>query len=196
MATSPTKPFEVYVLDFDANAFARLHTVEQNDRDRIEPLDGTPMDQDWRSMATRWVTNDGTRPIPDFSTLSGAPVFNARALEALGDLLEGRGELLRLQVEGADDHFAFNCTHVSDALDEGRSEFKRYESSGRIMRIVRHEFDADRLRGETLFRLAQKRKRKEYVTDAFRQRVEEAGLTGFLWDRLVWQRVEVAESAH
>lgn len=196
MASSLTEPAEVYVLDFDANSFAALHTLDEDRLDRFEPLDGTPMARHWRPIATRWVTNDGTRPIPDFSTLSGAPVFNARALKVLGDLLKGRGELLRLQVEDADDHFAFNCTHFSDALDEARSEFKRYESSGRIMRIVRHEFDAEGLRGETLFRLAQKPKRQEYVTDAFKQRVEEAGLSGFVWDRRVWQRVEVAESAH
>lgn len=61
------------------------------------------------------------------------------------------------------------------------------------MRVGRHEFDAERLRGETLFSVPQQPRRQEYVTDAFKQRVEEAGLSGFLWDRRVWQHVEVAE---
>lgn len=53
---------------------------DENDLSRFEPLDGTPMAPSWQPVRTRWVTNHGTRPIPDFSTLSGAPVFNAWAL--------------------------------------------------------------------------------------------------------------------
>lgn len=58
------------------------------------------MAEKWQPVTTRWVTNNGTRPIPDFSTLSGAPIFNARAPDVLWDLLEGRGELLPLDVKG------------------------------------------------------------------------------------------------
>lgn len=144
------------------------------------------MESRWDAVMARWVTNGGTRPIPDFSTLSGAPVFSSRAVDALADLLDDRGDLLPLKVEGAEDQYVFNCTRLSEALDEERSEFKRFTSSGRVMRIVYHEFAGNRLRGETVFRVRQNPKRSEYVTDAFRRRTEEAGLTGFIWDRRVW----------
>ncbi len=183
--TSPTDPAEVYLLDFDANNFARLNTIDLNDLDRFEPLDGTPMAPAWQPVKTRWVTNKGTRPIPDFSTISGAPVFNARALAVLGDLLEGRGELLPLDVEDAEDHYAFNCTRLSDALDEERSELA-YFRTGRVMAVDRYEFDQRKLVGDTIFKIIQKRRSSKYVTDLFRRRAEEAGLSGFLWGPPVW----------
>ncbi len=185
LVTSPTDPAEVYVLDFDANNFASLHTLDEDDLDRFEPLDGTPMAPAWQPVKTRWVTNDGTRPIPDFSTLSSAPVFNARALAVLGDLLEGRGELLPLDVEDADDHYAFNCTRLSEALDEQRSELA-YFRSGRVMAVDRFEFDSRELAGETIFKITQEPRSAEYVSALVRRRAEEAGLTGFLWEPPVW----------
>jgi len=120
----------------------------------------------------------------------GCPVFSARAVEALSDLLEGRGELLPLEVEGGGDLYrelyAFNITRLSDALDEAKSELKRFESDGTIMRVERFEFDPGRLAGETVFKLAQMPEWHDFVTGAFMRRVQEAGLRGFSFDWRVW----------
>lgn len=122
----------------------------------------------------------------------GGLVFDARALEALGDLLEGRGELLPLDVQDDEEEYRlFNVTRVSDALDEDQSELKRFSSDGRIMRVVRFAFDADRLAGETIFKLVQ-RPNYNYVTEVFRERAEAAALTGFRWREPVWQAAPVS----
>jgi hypothetical protein len=52
---------------------------------------------------------------------------------------------------------------VVDALDESRSELKRFRS-GRIMRVLRYEFDPRH----------------------FRDAVREHELTGLAWDRCLW----------
>lgn len=60
------------------------------------------------------------------------------------------------------------------------------EFEGDISRVKEHVFDPGRLVGESIFKLALLPEGVTYVTQAFRERVEEAGLTGFAWDRPVW----------
>lgn len=104
----------------------------------------------------------------------------------LGDLLEARGELLALEVDGADEHYPFNITRLVDALDQQRSEIKRFKTDGTILRVKRYEFDPERLAGETVFKLRPDRRGYEYVTDELRTRAQSAGLTGFRWEEPVW----------
>lgn len=196
MADSLTSVSEVHILDFDANRFAGLLCADERDLDRlVGRFHGAPIGDRWEPIHMYWETNNGSRPVSDFSTISGGGiVFNDRALEALGDLLEGRGELLPLEVEGAGEHHVFNVTRISDALDDDRSEFV-YFRSGRVMDIDTYEFDPQRLSAETIFKLPQIAAMYKFVTDVFRRRVQEAGLTGFIWDRRVWSAAEAVHAA-
>jgi hypothetical protein len=184
---------DVYTLGSLPDEYAALLTVDDGDLDRLQPFDGSPMADAWSPIRMHWETEGGD-PIPDFDiTVGGGLAFNARALEALGDLLEGRGELLPVNVEGdgGGPHWVFNLTHLSDALDEERSDVARFKSSGRIMDIDRYEFDPERLSGETIFKLAQRPRSQYYATDEFRVRVEEAGLTGFDFRQRIWSGAPV-----
>ena len=153
---------------------------------------GEPMAESWRPVEVAVFVDtrrDAHLPPSDFPSLGGlALVFSARAVEALADLLEGRGELLPLACEEGEYH-GFNVTRLSDALDEERSEFK-YFSDREIMDIERYEFVPERLAGETIFKLPQIPEMYEYVTDPLVERVREQGLTGFAWDRKVWSGPE------
>ena len=62
------------------------------------------------------------------------PVLSPHAVEVLADLLEGRGEILPLRAEGDGDVYGFDVTRMSDALDEDRSEIKRFDSVSVAMR--------------------------------------------------------------
>ena len=129
-----------------------------------------------------WTNAEGKQGQGDYSTLNAAPVFTGRAVEALSDLLEGRGELLPLTVLGGSEAYAFNTTRLSDSLDRDRSEYDYYSSgTGRIMSVEDYVFDPARVADETIFKLAILPRGFEYVTDRFRHRVEQAGLTGFRW---------------
>jgi hypothetical protein len=168
----------VYILEADANNYAGLLTVDDYDIDKLEPFDGSPMADGWTPVRMYWET-EGSRPIPDFDEVSGGLAFDERAVEALGDLLEG--ELLPIEVEeeGGGPHWLFNCTRLSNALDEERSEVERFEARGRILHVSRYDFDPRELAGETIFKLAQKPRAHHHATDTVRDRVEEAGLRGF-----------------
>jgi hypothetical protein len=160
-----------------APGFAVLLHADEHDLDRlIDAFDGSPMASGWSPMRFFWETDHGARPIPDFTEIGQAPVFNQRALEALSDLLTGRAELLPIEVPDDGGLEIANVTEVRDALDEDASELKRFYD-GRVMRITRYVFDAAKLDEATIFKLPQQRGRT-YVTDRFADRAREAGLTG------------------
>lgn len=181
-------PAEVYILDFAADDYASLIPVVEDEVELLRPFDGSSMAANWQPVTMRWASESGRRSVPDFSTTSGGGlVFSARALDVLGDLFKARGEFLPLDVESGGDWQVMNVTRLSDALNERRSEIKRFRDGG-ILRIQRHAFEETRLAGETIFKLVQKPAGYDYVTDEFRRHAEQAALTGFLWERRVWTR--------
>ncbi len=181
-------PSEVYILQCDVDHVARLTLDRLDDLDRLAPFDGMPLGASWEVLPMHWDTEGGRRPLADVSDLGhGGWAFSPRALGALGDLLNGRGELLPLGIAGGVGGWqAFNVTRLSDALDEGHSRIEYFKGLAEILDIERYAFDPSRLVPETVFKLRQDPAPYEYVTDEFRRRVEQARLSGFLWDRRVW----------
>jgi hypothetical protein len=116
-------------------------------------------------------------PLPDYQELGSVAVFSRRAVISLNEVLNG-GELLPLIFEGTEGHFfAYDPRHLAEALDESRSELKRF-SNGGVMKVLRYEFRPDKLKDLGIFGIPQQRGRI-YVTDEFVRRVNEARLTGF-----------------
>jgi hypothetical protein len=159
------------------------------DDDRVqvdEVTDGRHLVGSYSTIRAQWLSDreNGRRPLGDFPPFSlPVPVMSRRAVDALGDLLDRDVELLPLDApEGS--FFAANVTNVADALDVERSEVKRFRS-GRIMRVLRYELRREAIEPAAIFKLVEPRP-DVYVTDAFRDAVEAAGLEGLDWDRLVW----------
>jgi hypothetical protein len=185
VATIHKSDLDVYTLAADGDRYEYLVLATEEDISRsLEGFDGRPMAGHWVPLRVEFVRAPKLPGRSDFPSLEGISVFSARAVEALSDLLDGRCELLPLQCDDGE-YFALNVTRLTDALDEERSQFK-YFSDGEIMRVERFEFDPAKLARETIFKLPQTPETYEYVTGIFRRRVEEAGLTGFAFDRRVW----------
>lgn len=179
----------VHILDADANRFKNVYFAREADWERLERLDGSPMLCSWEPIEVQFSSEQDDLPRGDFANFQGiasAGVLSAEAIDALGDLLEGRAELLPLRL-GSEQLFLVNVIRLSNALDETRAEIRRFRSSGRIMRVERYAFDRERLLHETIFKLSQLPDLYKYVTTSFVERVERAGLRGFLFDRVVWE---------
>jgi hypothetical protein len=176
----------VYSLDADSDRYQNLVLLREDDWVRLrDKFEGAPMASTWEPLLVEILRDrvHRNRPRSDFPSLDGViPVFSERAIAAMRDLLEPRGEILPLRChEGT--YFAYNVTRVIDALDETRSELERFDD-GRVMWIDRPAFFPDRLAGEVIFKIPQSRARV-FVTDPFAQRVHERGLAGFAL-RPVW----------
>ncbi len=74
--------------------------------------------------------------------------------------------------------FAYQVTHVVDALDEDRCELTRF-TTGRIMGVQRFAFFVDRIERAAIFKVPQLRA-DMFVTDVFAERVRRFALTGFV----------------
>jgi len=175
---------KVYILDADANKYRGIYYTNEDDIIEFnQRFNGTPIKKSWTGqerfafVPRRLIRGD----TPSLS--SHIPVFNSKAVNILGDLLEPNGELLPITCDG-ERLFLFNVTRVVDALDEGNSGLKLFDD-GDIMSIEEYSFIEERLLGVVVFKLPQRPLGWPYVTDPFVERVQAAKLKGFRF-RLVW----------
>ena len=183
---------DVYALYPDCKDEYRPVTMCSGNLDEfLWRFDGTPMKGRWTDVTVLWNPEMSRLPKGDYPFLMlGLPIFTRRAIEVLGDLLEGNGEIIPTTCEG-DQIFFFNVTKVIDALDESDSEVIRFDDSSDVMRIGRHVFFRIKLVGSLIFKIPQWPTRRVYVTDRFVKRVESTGLKGF-WFRRVWSTDKAA----
>jgi uncharacterized protein DUF1629 len=167
----------VYEIQSQPDDYAALLFDDENDRDVVfDAFDGTSMLAWWRPLRLHWETEGGRYPIPDFTTVGQGPIFSRGAIDAVGELLDGRGERLPIEVADGGEYAFFNVTEFRVALDEDASDLVRFDD-GDVMEIDRYQFNGDQLEGATIFMLPQQPNRT-YVTDHFAKRAREAGLTG------------------
>lgn len=177
----------VYHLDNMVEVYQSLRPASVIDRKTLRTFDGAQKAATWGPTEVRLFREsdffEGKLP-SDFPYLApGVPVFSATAITVLRDLLEPHGEILSLLCDDGD-YLAFNVTRLLDALNLERSQIQ-YFSDGSVMDVQQYEFIAERLMGVPIFKLPQLAVSDVFVTDAFVQRVQDCGLTGFLF-RPVW----------
>jgi uncharacterized protein DUF1629 len=167
----------VYELQSDPDNYGVLLHEDERDLDVIlDAFDGSSMADGWRRLRFRWETGRSRKPIPDFTEVGQGPVFGSHAIDVLGALLNGHGELLPIEVTDDGEPTIFNVTDVRDALDEEASDLERFHD-GRVMIIDAYVLRPEELDGATIFKLPEQRART-YVTDRFVGPAREAGLTG------------------
>jgi hypothetical protein len=125
----------------------------------------------------------------DFTSLNfSLPVFSARAVDALRELLEPHGEILPLIYEPSS-FFVYNCRTVVEAVDVARSKVSSIVEDNPLSRTFdEYEVHQDRIRDSIIFR--------DYhddhwplVTQPFVDRVLATGLRGFVFDKIwPWPR--------
>lgn len=182
---------QVYIMAPDANHHQNLVPTEKEAFERFREFNGLPLSNPSMTIRVRILRdNDRNRALPksDFPSLaSHIPVFSQRAVAVLQDVLTANGELIQLDcVDCEEPYFAFNVTTMVQALDVEHSRLKRFESSGRIMRVIQYCFYPERLAGLTVFKLSELPLQNVFVTDPFVQRVQEGNLTGFRFQP-VWE---------
>ncbi len=179
----------VSALRSDCNRYQNLVFASRKDWPILDQFDAGRLIQSWAPPSVKVLRDDKfNRNLPpgDFPHLAVAvPVFSLRAINVLRDMLEENGQILPLScAEG--EYYAFNVTTFIDALDESHSEVERFESSGRIMQVLKYAFFSDRLAGATIFKIPQFPGSEVYVTDKFRKLVIDNSLLGFkfvnLWE--------------
>ncbi len=173
---------KIWILDSDVDKYENLMWKEDFNLDEVQSFDGRKKTKDWNPIKVKRMYDREFSNTPGFS--SHIPVFDATATNVLRDLLEGDAEILPLDcVEG--DFFAINVTRVLDCIDYEKSSYKTFRDGKRIMRFINYVFKPDEVETHQIFKIPDERLRRPFVSDEFRNRVIECGLTGFVF-KLAW----------
>jgi len=172
----------VFELVPNCNRYQNLGCSSEEDWAKLPQFDEGRLIPSWTSLSVKVLRDTkSNRNLPpgDFPHLTvGAPVFSLRAVNVLKDILLENGQIFPLSCSEGE-YYIFNVITFIDALDESRSEVMRFESSGRIMRVLKYAFFGDRLTGATIFKIPQFPRSEVYVTDKFRKLVADNRLLGF-----------------
>jgi len=143
---------------------------------------GVRLARSWRSPRMHLIRRDGRRryvevDAPWFS--SSGLVLRPRAVDALAELLESDGELLRLRCDEAE-LFLWHVTRCLPALDDAKSRGFRFED-GRWGRVEKYVWKPRVVGDHAAFRISGDDAHAIYVTDRFVRAWTKAGLTGLVF---------------
>ena len=158
--------------------------------DRLPP--GTPRLETWEDHyvwydPTGFRKNSGIANFPRWSSAIGL-VCDTEAKEVIRELLADHVEFLPLIAVRFNDtaYHAINVLKILDCLDHERSEFTYFKSTGGIFSIRKFEFKPDCIGETPIFKLPILNSISTYVTDEFKQLVEDNNLTGLKFYK-VWE---------
>ena len=142
-----------------------------------------------RSLTAHWVSPRVVGRVSEFNDYPCVdfviPAFSQRAIEVLRPLLEPHGELLPLESQTKSRFYIFNILTITDALDRSRSHCSFWCDRPTTATGIDHfEFHRNKLAGLSIFRIREL-PMSVFVTNAFKERVEGAGLAGFRFSK-VW----------
>ncbi|BFT72424.1 imm11 family protein [Paenibacillus sp. P36] len=134
---------------------------------------------------------------PHFWGSTGTLAFSKRSVETLEDLITSQVEILPIfNQENDGEFFLINILNALDAVDISHSIEKKL-TTGLLIGYTKLAFKPELLKESDIFHLrlhTNKRimSTRIFVTDTFRNRVEDANLLGFLFEE-VWSETSNAE---
>jgi hypothetical protein len=126
--------------------------VDKSIDDRWFRSGGKPISEKWKPIPITAIVEskkDELLPLPDYCD-NYFPIFSSQAIDQLGEMLTENGEVLDL-VSDVGDYKAFNLLTTIDCLDENRSQVERFADGVRIKRVLKYEFDVDKIVDQTIF---------------------------------------------
>ena len=148
-------------------------------------LDGSPKLSSWKPLYISYRAGE-EKPIPHFPSLSSSIVCDMEAKLLIQDLIDDYVEFLPLVSHTITEqqYHIINTTMILDCLDQEKSEVLRNES-GTIRHIKKYVMKPNCIGDAPIFKLPEPMRERPYVSDTFKQIVEENNLTGLVFDK-VW----------
>ena len=155
----------------------------------LKVIGGSSLDWQTQPLARHWKPMPVTGPVNEFNDYPclelTKPVFSRRAVDALGSMLTANGDLLPLKTD-VGEYYLYVVQTKLDALNIVRSRLTRCrkDQNATALGIDYFDFDKSKLAGASIFRIPEQ-PNYTFVTDRFKDRVEQAGLNGFEFAK-VW----------
>ncbi len=179
---------KIWKLKFLLDDFANIKSVENLDGEYYLSFDGRSKLDTWKKMKVTRLEQDKERPLGDAPGFF-LPALNKKAVNALSPLMSGEVEILPLDFQ-EDDLYAINVTTVLNVIDYQNSVYRTFSDGKKIMYFIKYEFcNINLLEKHNIFKIIDEPRSYPFVSDAFKQKAEEAGLEGFNFE-LVWDSEE------
>ncbi|WP_127531743.1 imm11 family protein [Paenibacillus kobensis] len=174
---------KIWKLQADANNYNNFTEVNERDVNvliDINSFNGLPMKNRWVPMRVKIREELQEGDMQAF--FAGVPVFNRRAINILQDLLSDKVELLELDYDN-NDYYVVNILQVLDCIDYQLAVPVKFDD-GTIWRFEKYAFRIEEIQDKHIFKNINETKGFALVSDAFRDRVIQNNLKGFLFTEL------------
>lgn len=174
---------KIWQLFFQANDYENLETLKDLTIEEIQSFDGRKKINAWKPLAVKAM--DGDKPFGDLTDFAtDIPVVSSRVIEVTRDLIQEQVEILPTICLDCE-LYILNITNIVDAVDYKKSQAKYFSDGKRVLRFIKLAFIEEKVRGNHIFKLVERKLTSVYVSDEFRQRIIDNNLTGFKFE-LVW----------
>ncbi|WP_405155032.1 suppressor of fused domain protein [Paenibacillus sp. FSL K6-0108] len=148
---------------------------------------GVSLINQWTTLEMKHTYGENNTDIYEITSQLADMVINARAIEVLKDYLENKVELLPVKYNN-EKHYVMNVINILDCIDKNSSIADKYGG------FKNYVFIEEEINNEHIFKTISYDyeltelpiiSSQTFVSDEFKQRVEEGGLQGFRF-RLAW----------
>ncbi|MBQ6094383.1 MAG: hypothetical protein IJL09_03195 [Lachnospiraceae bacterium] len=183
---------KIWRLRAEVDKYENLCPVKDLTADEIQAFDGHPIKDKWKPLPVEPLGKGKRHKWCDYPGFT-IPAMSENALRVLRPLIENSSEELELDFSEKK-YVAVNVTAVLDVIDYDRADYEKFSNSDRIMLFNKYAFrECEELKQHHIFKIVdQKRSGWPFVSDTFKQTVEENGLTGFEF-QLVWDSEELSD---
>lgn len=173
---------KIWHLDCEVNEFENLGWIGEVDLELINSFDGRSKVENWEPISLKRMYD---RPFSNTPGLtSNIPIFDKKAVEVIKELIKEQAEILPVNYNDGE-FYIINVLGTVDCVNYDKSKYKTFRDGVRIMRFEKYEFIEEIVVGKHIFRLKDEPLKRPFVSDEFRNKIVESGLTGFIFD-LVW----------
>lgn len=175
---------KIWKLKFELDDYDNLVPVKEFSAEEIWAFDGHELKKNWKPLAVKRMEPEKGLELTDAPGFT-IPVFSRRALNILEPLIHDSVEVLELLFMEKE-YFGINVISVLDVIDYEEAQYIKFKSSDRIMVFTKYSFKmCDELKKHSIFKIVDEPRRGAFVSDKFKEAVEENELTGFKFE-LVW----------
>ena len=175
---------KIWRIEPDVDNYDNITFVDERDWEKFQfeyKFNGDTLKGTWSPLKVEIIEEIKKSDFP--SLASSALVISERALLQLKHLLEDTTEVLPLRCEMGM-YFILNVVEISDCLDRENSSFVTFRNSNKIKEIYECVLDSKRISHKHIFKISDQLKSYPFVSEQFKQIVEEAGLDGILFKEI------------
>lgn len=174
---------KIWQLKFELDEYDNLVPVKEFTVEEIQSFDGRRHLSQWQSIKIKRMEPEKGRDLSDAPGFT-FPVFSRHALNCLERLISKDVEILPLDFQERE-YLGINVITVLDAIDYEKSIYKTFRDGKRIMAFKKYVFLPNVIKDIPIFRIIDEKTGYAFVSDKFKQVVEENNLSGFKF-KLVW----------